>query len=34
LTVDRWIPPVEQAPAPAPSQNKSGFDDMDDDLPF
>jgi hypothetical protein len=34
LTVDRWIPPVEQAPAPAPSQNKSGFDDMDDDIPF
>jgi hypothetical protein len=32
LVVDRWIPPAQSAPAP--SQNKSGFDDMDDDIPF
>jgi hypothetical protein len=32
LVVDRWIPPAQSAPAP--SQNKSGFDDMDDDVPF
>lgn len=34
LVVDRWMPPAQSAPAPAPSQNKSGFDDMDDDVPF
>ena len=32
LVVDRWVPPAQQAPAP--SQNKSGFDDMDDEIPF
>jgi hypothetical protein len=29
LVVDRWIPPVQQAPAPAP---KNDF--TDDDIPF
>jgi len=32
LAVDRYIPKPKEAPAP--SQNKSGFDDMDDDVPF
>ena len=27
-------PPPRQAPAPAPSKASSGFDDMDDDIPF
>ena len=27
-------PPPRQAPAPAPSKANSGFDDMDDDIPF
>ncbi len=27
-------PQAAQRPAPAPAQNKSGFDDMDDDIPF
>jgi hypothetical protein len=34
LAVDRYIPKPKETPAPAPSQNKSGFDDLDDDIPF
>jgi len=32
---ERTAPPVQrQAPKPAPKSSASGFDDMDDDIPF
>lgn len=34
LSVDRWVPTGQTASKPAPAKGKSGFDDMDSDVPF
>ena len=34
LAVDRWVPTEQSASNPAPAKSKSGFDDMDSDVPF